>query len=221
MPSNAVHLKCIHLFLLLQLKNCMLTTVLKISKIIESSLHKHKPRKQNQNTKYFQHLFWYFSKYILKRPPEECKNMFVCFLDFSEWNRRAVQLSGRRCFLFSPCCVWWRGMRGSSPLLQYCSSRLVLSYRLPHEATRSDILSSFCYLFCFSNSHSSALSSFHLSPSLLTPLPLSVSSYKHAHTHTHTHFYLPRLSGYSRSCLTVTVKCTLWDKQHFLCVLSK
>lgn len=27
-----------------------------------------------------------------------------------------------------------------SPLLQYCSSRLVLSYRLPHEATLSDIL---------------------------------------------------------------------------------
>lgn len=89
-------------------------------------------------------------------------------------------------FLFSPCCVWWRGMRGSSPLLQYCSSRLVLSYRLPHEATRSDILSSFCYLFCFSNSHSSALSSFHLSPSLLhavTPFCLIIQ--------THTYTLLP------------------------------
>lgn len=54
-------------------------------------------------------------------------------------------------------------------------------------------------------------------PLFFTPLPLSVSSYKH----THTHFYLPRLSGYSRSSLTVTVKCNLWDKLHFLCLLSK
>lgn len=140
--------------------------------------------------------------------------MFVCFLDFSEWNRRAVQLSGRRCFLFSPCCVWWRGMRGSSPLLQYCSSRLVLSYRLPHEATRSDILSSFCYLFCFSNSHSSALSSFHLSPSLLhavTPFCLIIQTRTHTHIHTFTCLGSPAIPApalLSPSSATCGTNCT-------------
>lgn len=117
-------------------------------------------------------------------------------------------------FFIFPCCVWWRGMRGSSPLLQYCSSRLVLSYRLPHEATRSDILSSFCYLFCFSNSHSSALSSFHLSPSLLhavTPFCLIIQTRTHAHIHTFTCLGSPAIPApalLSPSSATCGTNCT-------------
>lgn len=68
--------------------------------------------------------------------------------------------------------IFIRGER-CSPLLQYCSSRLVLSYRLPHEATLSDILP-FPFLFLPPLSRVLCPSSTPLSL-FLTPLPLSVS----------------------------------------------
>lgn len=100
------------------------------------------------------------------------------------------------------CCVSVVCVRvessSSSPLLQYCSSRLVLSYRLPHEATRSDILPSLPASFPASPSPPSA-------PFCPPFTPLSVCSSRrhpfrsppHSQTHKQTHLHLLRLPFYS------------------------
>lgn len=92
--------------------------------------------------------------------------------------------------------------RSSSPLLQYWSSRLVLSYRLPHEATRSDILPDLLLLlllllpaFSFLSAGFPPFSSVRpLVGLLFTPSPLPVSP---TFTGRQTHLHLPRLSFYS------------------------
>ena len=80
--------------------------------------------------------------------------------------------------------LWFVSVRGettsSSPLLQYCSSRLVLSYKLPHDATLSDILpaSRFPALLCPPLAP--------LAPRLHAVTP---SCLPHIHGHTGAHTY--------------------------------
>lgn len=123
---------------------------------------------------------------------DKCKTLHMLFYFLFE-HFSCLDGAGACFFLM---CVWWSDMSRSSPLLQYCSSRLVLSYRLPHEDILSDILPS------------------SLIPSLLpalppldrllcplftplrlffTPSPLPVSpTFINRQTHTHKHLYLPQ-----------------------------
>lgn len=103
-------------------------------------------------------------------------------------------------------------MRSSSPVLQYCSRRLVLSYRLPHEATLSDILPS----FLISSPALPPLGRVLCPPFtplslFFTPSPLPVSPHIHRQTNTHTPTPAPAPLLLSRSCLTASVKLiTTW-----------
>lgn len=104
----------------------------------------------------------------------------------------------------SPSLLWvgveWRS---SSPLLQYCSSRLVLSYRLPHEATRSDILPDLLLLPAF-------FLPLHRRTPLVLRSPPSRSPLHASPTFTgrQTHLHLPAPAPLllSRSCVVVSVK---------------
>lgn len=113
--------------------------------------------------------------------------------------------------------------RSSSPLLQYCSSRLVLSYRLPHEATRSDILPPLPASFPASPSPPSA-------PFCPPFTPLSVCSSRrhpfrsppHSQTHKQTHLHLPRLPFYSPAPASPSASgCQLRNKLCFRRLFSK
>lgn len=102
--------------------------------------------------------------------------------------------------------------RSSSPLLQYCSSRLVLSYRLPHEATRSDILPDLLLLLLLLLPAFSFLSAgfpplFLRSPPCRSPLhAVTPSRLPHIHRQTNTPPPAPALLLLSRSCLVTSVK---------------
>lgn len=118
--------------------------------------------------KYFQHFFFFYR------------------MHFETHFRLPSKQDSKSAFVF--CCVCWGEMRSSSPVLQYCSSRLVLSYRLPHEATLSDILPS----FLISSPALPPLSRVFCPPFtplslFFTPSPLPVSPHIHRQTNTHTY----------------------------------
>lgn len=100
--------------------------------------------------------------------------------------------------------------RSSSPLLQYCSSRLVLSYRLPHEATRSDILPDLLLLLLRLPAFSFLSAGFPLflrSSPCRSPLhAVTPSRLPHIHRQTNTPPPAPALLLLSRSCLVTSVK---------------
>lgn len=110
--------------------------------------------------------------------------------------------------------------RSSSPLLQYCSSRLVLSYRLPHEATRSDILPDLLLLLLLRLPAFSFLSAGF--PPFPPFVPLSVSSSRrhpfpsppHSQADKHTSTCpgspstLPLLSRHQRQARSYVTNCT-------------